>query len=95
VIQVTIGVVPDIALIEIFDFYMTEALDYDPFGYNREAWTILAHVCRKWRDIVFGSPYRLNVRLFFRPPRSVRVMQDTWPPLPIPDIDRTGRKFLQ
>jgi hypothetical protein len=75
--------VPDLALLEIFDFYMAEALGYDPFRHNREAWIILAHVCQKWRDIVFGSPSRLNVRLYFQASRSVRVMLDTWPPLPI------------
>ena len=75
--------VPELALIEIFDFYMTEALDFDPFRRSREAWIILAHVCRKWRDTVFGSPYRLNVRLFFKARRSARAMLDTWPSLPI------------
>ena len=75
--------VPDLALIEIFDFYMTEALDFDPFRHNREAWIILAHVCRKWRDIIFGSPYRLNVRLYFKSRRSVRAMLDIWPHFPI------------
>ncbi|KAN0120499.1 hypothetical protein V8E52_004326 [Russula decolorans] len=79
--QVTIDMVPDLALIEIFDFYMAEALDYDPFRDNKEAWIILAHVCQKWRDVVFGSPFRLKVRLHFRAGKSVRVMLDTWPPL--------------
>ena len=60
--------VPDLALLGIFDFYMTEALDFNPFRHNSEAWIILAHVCRKWRDIVFGSPSRLNVRLLFKSP---------------------------
>ena len=83
VVQVTIDMVPDVALIEIFDFYMTESLGYDPFRHNREAWIILTHVCRKWRDIVFGSPSRLNVRILFNPRSSVREMMDTWPPLPI------------
>jgi hypothetical protein len=73
--------VPDLALIEIFDFYMTEALGYDPFRHNKEAWIILAQVCQKWRDTVFGSPFRLNVRLHFRAGSSVREMLDTWPPL--------------
>jgi hypothetical protein len=86
VVQVTIDMVPDLALLEFFDFYLAEALDRDPFRANREAWIKLAHVCRKWRDIVFGSPSRLNVRLHFQASRSVRVMLDTWPPLPI-DID--------
>ena len=80
--QLTIDLIPDVALIEIFDFYMDEAqhrLDYGLFRFNlnKEAWIVLAHVCRKWRDIVFGSPYRLNVRLFFKARRSVRAMLDT------------------
>jgi hypothetical protein len=80
VVQVTIDMVPEVALIEVFHFYMAEALAYDPFRHNREAWVILAHVCRKWRDIVFGSPRRLNARLYFRGRKSVRAMLDTWPP---------------
>jgi hypothetical protein len=73
--------VPDVALIEVFGFYMAEALGYDPVRHNRKVWVILAHVCRKWRDIVFGSPRRLNARLYFQGRRSVRAMLDTWPPL--------------
>ena len=42
VVQVTIDKVPDVALIEIFDFYMTEALGYDPYRHHREDWIILA-----------------------------------------------------
>ena len=81
----TIDLIPDVALIEIFDFYMAESLDrldysFFRFNLNKETWIVLAHVCQKWRDIVFGSPYRLNVRLFFKARRSVRAMLDTWPP---------------
>jgi hypothetical protein len=32
---------------------------------------------------MFGSPFRLNVRLYFQAQRPVRVMLDTWPPFPI------------
>jgi hypothetical protein len=81
--QVTIEMLPDLALIEIFGFYIAEALDNNPFRDTKEAWIILVHVCRKWRDIVFGSPNRLNVRLFFQARRCLRMMLDTWPPLPI------------
>ena len=35
VVQATIDMVPDVAVIENFDFYMTEALDFDPFRQNR------------------------------------------------------------
>ena len=73
--------VPDVALVEIFDLYMAEALARDPLRNSREAWITLVHVCRKWRDIVFGSPRRLNLRLYFPARRSVKAMLDTWPPL--------------
>ena len=81
VVQVTIDMVPDVALVEVFDFYMAEALARFPLRNSREAWITLVHVCRKWRDIVFGSPRRLNLRLYFPARRSVRAMLDTWPPL--------------
>jgi hypothetical protein len=65
---------PDIALLGIFDFYVELSI---------EAWQILVHVCRKWRDIVFGSPRRLNLRLYCGRGKPVREMLDIWPPLPI------------
>ena len=70
---------PDIALLETFDFYVAQASD--PPVRNRETWITLVHVCRKWRDIVLESPRRLNLRLLVTPRRSVRTMLDTWPPL--------------
>jgi hypothetical protein len=75
----TIDMLPDISLLEIFDFYVAQASD--PPVQNRETWITLVHVCQKWRDIVFGSPRRLNLRLLVTPRRSVRTMLDTWPPL--------------
>jgi hypothetical protein len=77
--RVTIDMIPDIALLETFDFYVAQASD--PPVRNREMWITLVHVCRKWRDIVFESPRRLNLRLLITPRRSVRAMLDTWPPL--------------
>jgi hypothetical protein len=65
---------PEIALLEIFDFHVELSI---------EAWQTLVHVCRKWRDIVFGSPRRLNLRLYCGARRLVREMLDIWPPLPI------------
>ena len=76
--QVTIDILPDNTLLEIFDFYVAQASHV--FIY-RETWITLVHVCRKWREIVFESPRRLNLRLVVVHHRSVRVMLDTWPPL--------------
>ena len=63
---------PDLALLEIFGFYLDE-----------DCWYTLVHVCRKWRDVVFGSPRRLDLRLFCTSSTPVREMQDIWPHLPI------------
>ena len=45
------GMLPDIALLETFDFYVHDA----------QKWYTLVHVCRKWRSVVFGSPRRLGL----------------------------------
>ena len=66
---------PDVALLEIFDFYEDEI--------RIEAWHTLVHVCRKWRSLVFGSPRRLKLRLHCTARTPVRETLDVWPVLPI------------
>ena len=66
---------PDVVLLEIFDFYVDEA--------RIEAWHRLVHVCRKWRIVTFGSPRRLNLRLHCKASTPVRKTLDVWPLLPI------------
>jgi hypothetical protein len=69
---------PEDVLLEISDWY----LDDNEF-YNLEGWQTLAHVCRKWRNVVFGSPRRLNLRLLCAGTKPVRKNLDIWPRLPI------------
>jgi hypothetical protein len=76
VARVTIDMLPDVALLEIFDFYLHEEVYI-------EGWHILVHVCRKWRDVVFGSPRRLDLRLWCTARTPVREMLYIWPVLPI------------
>ena len=66
---------PDVALLEIFDFYMG--------GYGIEKWHTLVHVCRKWRIVVFGSQRRLNLRLLCTARTPTKELLDVWPQLPI------------
>ena len=68
---------PDVALLKIFDFNDSEDEE------QIEAWHTLVHVCRKWRNIVFGSPRRLNLRLHCNARTPVRKSLDVWPLLPI------------
>ena len=87
VARVTIDMLPDVALLEIFHFYLDD--EYDEYYEiehlkNRvEAWHTLVHVCRTWRNIVFGSPRRLNLRLCIIEITPVRATLDIWPLLPI------------
>ena len=67
---------PDVALVEIFEFYVNEAEWID-------AWHTLVHVCRKWRTVAFGSPRRLNLQLYCSPTTPVKRTLAVWPPLPI------------
>jgi hypothetical protein len=76
---------PDGVLLEIFDFYVDEDVHKDLDGdYERiEEWITLAHVCRRWRGVVFQSPRRLNLRLLCTPETPARDILDIWPPLPL------------
>ena len=76
VAQVTVDMIPDVALLRIFDFYLGEPWEEQP-------WHPLVHVCQNWRNIVFGSPLRLNLRLHCKVRTPVRETLDVWPPLPI------------
>jgi hypothetical protein len=85
VARVTIDMLPDIALLRIFDFYLVEAR-IGRMWFNLETvetWSALVHVCQKWRNIVFGSPRRLDLRLFYTTDTKVSEMLDIWPLLPI------------
>ncbi len=76
-----INELPDDVLLEIFDFYTIY-----PYGGDKtdiEAWQSLVHVCRRWRNLVFRSPRRLNLRLWCTPETPIRDTLDVWPALPL------------
>ena len=74
--QLTIDTLPDDALLYVFDFYLAQASEV-------EAWHTLVHVCRRWRNLVFGSPRRLNVRIACTTESPVKEMLGVLPALPI------------
>ena len=81
---------PDEVLLEIFDIYVNKnGRQY--YKKEIEVWQTLVHVCRRWRSVVFGSPHRLNLRLFCTSATPARDTLDLWPSLPllIRDIDPT------
>ncbi|KAH9977543.1 hypothetical protein BJV74DRAFT_888380 [Russula compacta] len=89
--EATINILPDDALLEIFHFY--RELEYA----RRWWWKNLTDVCRRWRDIIFGSPHSLDVQIFCTDRTPTRSSLDIWPPLPITilchsrDLDDEGQ----
>jgi hypothetical protein len=77
----TVNKLPDDALLDIFDYYLNDN-DQDRIE-NVDEWHTLVHVCQRWRNVVFASPRRLNLRLFCNRRKPVRTMLDIWPALPI------------
>ena len=75
----TINILPEEVLLEIFDLYVDSTRKYN----GVEAWCTLVHVCRKWRNIVLESPLRLNLRIHCHPAKPVREKLDKWPALPV------------
>jgi hypothetical protein len=73
--QVTINMLPNEVLLEVFDFYL--------YGNECKWWHSLRHVCQKWRNVIFGSPHRLNLHLHCTARTPVKKMLHIWPPFPI------------
>ena len=78
--NVTIDMLHDDALLEIFDSYR-QLVSY--FDNEIWEWKKLLHVCRRWRHIVLSSPRRLNLRITCDPRTPTRKLLDIWPPFPI------------
>ena len=72
---------PENVLLEIFDFYRNNSNNIRLWK-----WHLLAHVCRRWRQIVFSSPLRLNLRIFCTSRTNVEESLSIWPTFPI-DIE--------
>ena len=74
----TIDRISDDVLLEIFDVWRSLSSLF-PI----EEWHTLVHVCRRWRQIVFESPHRLNLRILCKSGSPVRKNLCIWPALPI------------
>jgi hypothetical protein len=65
---------PDDVLLDMFDFYRMD------FQYYPWRWHTLAHVCRRWRCLVFASPRRLDLQFLCTPRTPVRELLEFLPP---------------
>jgi hypothetical protein len=83
--RVTI-ILPDDVLLLIFHFDRVVYLD--GLGVDDRMWGIswrwhrLAHVCQRWRSVVFASPKFLDLALVCGPSTPLELV-GIWPPLPI------------
>ena len=90
---------PDNVLLEIFHFYKDDFTYWLGPTWN---WKTLTQVCRRWRDVVFGSPRRLDLRLVCESTTPTSKLLDIWPPFPIivyqpppiPVVDKNGMENL-
>ena len=79
----TINHIPDEVLLEIFDFYRQAIDSYDLQWRWKFAWFSLAHVCRKWRAVVFASVSRLDLSIPVGPDKPRHIKTILSGPLPI------------
>ena len=78
---ITIDLLPGHVLLEVFDFYQNNSNNTHFWK-----WHLLVHVCRRWRQLVFSSPLRLNLRILCTSRTSVEENISIWPAFPI-DIE--------
>ena len=81
--MIRIDVLPDNVLLDIFYLYsmaMNSSLFYKK---GVEAWQSLVHVCQRWRNLVFGSPRRLDLQLYCTVGTPAKDRLDIWPALPL------------
>ena len=80
----TIDLLPDNVLLEIFHFYKDDEDFSNRIAYTRGwKWETLTQVCRRWRHVVFGSPRRLDLQLVCTNTTPTSKLLDIWPPFPI------------
>lgn len=82
-VEVTIDILPDDALLEIFSFYLVGKV-------NTSEWRTLADVCQRWRRIVLASPRRLDVRLVCTARTRVEEILAAWSGLPLLALRDSG-----
>ena len=74
----TVNEIPDDVWLEIFDIDRLSEPDHCQWKWDR-----LAHVCRKWRQLIFASPLRLKLRILCKSGTPVRKNLGIWPPFPL------------
>jgi hypothetical protein len=74
--RVTIEILSDDALLEIFKSYLANRSQHGN-------WYTLMHVCRRWRYLVLASPRHIGLRIVCTENAPAREMLQVYPALPI------------
>jgi hypothetical protein len=69
----TINNLPGEVLLEIFASYRQGIDPYDSQWRKKYAWFNLAHVCRKWRAVMFASSSRLDLNIIVGPEKPGHI----------------------
>ena len=80
---VTIDVLPDNVLLDIFDLCLDRVQNVVLDRTMQYQWQRLAHVCRRWKDVVSQSPRRLDLHVLCTERTNVKAMVNAWPALPL------------
>ena len=75
-VTVTIDILPDNALLEIFSFYLVGKA-------NTGEWHMLANICQRWQGLVFVSPRCLDVQLVCTARTQIEDILAAWSGLPL------------
>ena len=81
--MIRIDLLPDDVLLEAFDFCITIIDPLNSYKKWIEAWQLLVPVCRRWRNLVFGSPRCLKLRLVCTPGTPAKASLGVCPALPL------------
>ncbi|KAI0267617.1 hypothetical protein BGY98DRAFT_1142321 [Russula aff. rugulosa BPL654] len=71
--RLTINNLPDEVLLEIFDSFRQSVDPYDQKWRKEHSWLNLAHVCGKWRAIMFASTTRLDLGITVGPEKPGHI----------------------
>ena len=71
--NLTINHLPDEVLLEVFDSYRQGIGESDNQWRKKHAWFNLAHVCRRWRAVVFASSSRLDLNITVGPKNTGHI----------------------
>jgi F-box-like len=92
--NLTINSLPDEVLLDMFDSYRQSTECYDYLWRNKYAWFNLAHVCRRWRTVMFASSSRLDLNVIMGPqkPGNIKTILSSHLPIIIDYTLLYGRR---